>query len=252
MFCRRRVRFGRCGGTGLVTITGFSRVVPEVCRQRSAAGGINDRHCGKLFARGFFHRVQTRAFVDDDFARTNVLKIPGGVFRVGDEFGFPNDPRVVDDHVGRRDVTAKMVAVNKHESRVVGMMGKEDARRSDGRPPDVAAAETPANPGRRPFNARHPDPAIVGIVNPIAIVITSPRPRFIADPIPAAIGPDPITVAVRPPPCHHAGRVPATAVETRVHPGAARRQRGVKIRVGVNLHRGGDFEIRLRERDARI
>ena len=217
----------------------------KIGRQRCAAIRIHHRNGRKFPARVFFHHSQAWTFIDDNFSGTDAPQIPGDVLCVGNEGGPADDGRIVHDYRGGRDAAAEMVIVNKNERRVGWTMGKKRARWRHGCPADVASSVTPANPGGRPFNARHPNPAIDGVINPIAIVIAGPGPRIIADPIPAAIRPHPVTVTVGLPIHDDASRPPAATVGAHHYPAAARRQRRVEIGTGVNLHRRGNFQIRL-------
>lgn len=213
--------------------------------QGCAVIGFDHRDLRKLPAGVSFHHGQARAFVHDDFPGANAVQVPCGVFRVGDKSCPTDDGRVVHDDRGGREATAKMAVIHKDERRVGWTMGKKHTWRRHGRPTDVASAVAPADPGRCPFNARNPDPAAGGIISPITVVITSPGPRFVADPIPAAIRPHPITIAVRPPAHDESARSPAAAVGAYRHPGAAGGQGRIEVRAGVYLHRGGYFQIRL-------
>ncbi len=205
---------------------------------------LDYRNLRKRPAGIFFHHGQTRAFVHDDFPGADSVKVPCGVFRVGDKSCPTDEGRVVHDYRGGREAPAKMVVIHKDERRVGGTMGKKYTLRRHGRPTDVTSAVAPADPGRCPFNARNPDPAVGGVINPITVVITSPGPRFVADPIPAAIRPHPITIAVRSPAHDDTTRSPAAAVGAHLHPGAAGGQGRIEIRAGAYLHRGGNFQIR--------
>src|SRR2546426_12571457 len=85
-------------------------------------------------------------------------------------------------------------------------------RRRQRCPTDVAAAFTPADPGWPPFHARHPNPGISRVIDPAPVVVTRPRPRLVADPIPPAVRPFPMAVAIGPPFNIDAGWTPALPV----------------------------------------
>src|SRR6185295_4036860 len=87
--------------------------------------------------------------------------------------------------------------------------GKRHAAWRQRTPTDIAAAVTPGNPGRAPFEAGNPDPPMRRMMMPIAIMITGPCPRLLAHPVPSEIGPDPITITIRPPLHSHASGTPA-------------------------------------------
>src|SRR5206468_2310961 len=79
-------------------------------------------------------------------------------------------------------------------------------------PAAVAAADAPGHPRGRPFDARHPNPSIVRLINPRPIMVTSPGPRLVADPVPPAIRPDPVPVSIRPPFHGNAGWTPTASI----------------------------------------
>src|SRR6476646_10716818 len=64
----------------------------------------------------------------------------------------------------------------------------------DGRPADIVVAIAPQHPRRRPGIARHPEPAVVLIVAPAAVVIDRPGEGLVGIPVPAVlvgVGPTP-------------------------------------------------------------
>ena len=80
------------------------------------------------------------------------------------------------------------------------------------RPADGVVAITPVDPGRRPFVARHPEPAEAAVEGPAAVVIGHPAPiRFlvVGNPVPAPlVGKDPVADFVGTPVARQAGRHP--------------------------------------------
>ncbi len=117
------------------------------------------------------------------------------------------------------------------------------ARRA-GRPADIIPTATPNDPGRRPFDARHPDPARGWIIHPRSIVVAGPRPGFIALPIPTAVRPNPAAFAIRPPTGLDSPGPEAVPVAANVNPGSIRSQRAVKIGWSVDLNRRRHFQLR--------
>src|SRR5262249_52893335 len=103
----------------------------------------------------------------------------------------------------------------------------------------------PDHPGGRPFNARHPAPALRRVIKPRAIMITGPRPRFIALPVPTAVCPNPVSLAVWTPPGIDGGRAKAPSIAADINPGAVRAQRPVKVRRRIDLNGRGNFKFRF-------
>jgi len=66
-------------------------------------------------------------------------------------------------------------------------------------PTDVVTTLAPGNPRRRPFIARHPDPADIAQARPTSVVIRRPTERLFRDPSPAGVGVNPMAVGVRTP-----------------------------------------------------
>src|SRR5437899_9408783 len=100
--------------------------------------------------------------------------------------------------------------------------------RRKGRPTAITAAHAPGDPRRGPLDAWDPDPSKGRVIDPPAIVIASPRPRLIARPVPAAIGPDPMPVTVRPPRHGQVRWTPTASVVTHFDPRAVRSKRFIK------------------------
>ena len=123
---------------------------------------------------------------------------------------------------------AHAAAAHEHPRRVVdGVVAAPVAARRHRRPADVAAASAPADPGRRPRRARHPDPAEAGVVEPAAVVPGRPAERVVVDPRPAPLGVLPVAVRVRPEARADdgGGRHEHQSVAGVVDPAAVRRQR---------------------------
>src|SRR6185436_17147398 len=80
-------------------------------------------------------------------------------------------------------------------------------------PTHVSATRTPDHPGWRPRRAGNPDPAIVRIEGPAAVVEGRPPPFVVRIPVPAIlVGPDPMSMRVRPPAPLDRGRIPYPTV----------------------------------------
>ena len=156
--------------------------------------------------------------------------------------GSIDDGRVIDNHVVTANRSMKTVHIDEHEQ----WRGDDHASRAARRPADVIRAGAPDHPGRRPFNSRDPHPADARVVDPASVMITSPGPRFIADPVPADIRPFPMSMAVRSPIRSDAGRAPASSVRADFNPGPHRGQRLVKIRSRANLQAHGNVHVRSR------
>lgn len=182
------------------------------CR-RNTPGDILNRRRWNFFADSFLHHAHTRAFVDHDF-----LPDPADgsirAFDLGDFLGLTDDCGVVDHHTGRMNPLMKTLHGNKVKKQ--GRDNNTSGRTR--RPTNEPTADAPVNPRRRPFDVRHPEPAHGRVMDPAAIMITGPRPRFVTFPIPAAIRPDPATITVRSPASSNAGRPPATTVTLDLRP----------------------------------
>jgi len=132
---------------------------------------------------------------------------------------------VVEDQLSRCQSVVEVMDIHKYE----GGVGHGNAARSAGRPADIIRGLAPNDPCGCPFGSRQPYPAITRIINPLAIMKTSPTPRFIAGPVPAGIRPFPVPEGVRAPIRPHVRRPPTSAVGANVDPGSVRGQRRVKI-----------------------
>ena len=153
-----------------------------------------------------------------------------------------NDSRAIEDRgvvYNEHTWTDWVVEVVNVDKKKYG--GRRDiSGRTTGSPANVIRAFAPNDPGGRPFGCGHPDPTIGGITNPGAVVVTGPGPRFVADPIPTAIGPFPIASAIGPPANSNVKRMPAATVRHDRFPVAVRGERGIEIRWGTDLEAGGE------------
>ena len=70
---------------------------------------------------------------------------------------------------------------------------REEGIRRKRRPADKRVIKSPFYPGRSPLVVREPDPAIVVVIEPAAVVEDNKAKRFIRIPIPAKVSPDPST-----------------------------------------------------------
>jgi len=120
-----------------------------------------------------------------------------------------------------------------HEAPVRRVIIHIDVIRRLGCPSDVLIAVTPIDPGRAPYVTRNPEPAVVGVAVPPAVVIGDPAPiglLIISDPIPAiVIRIDPVTDRVRTPIARPAGRHPHIAEPSVVMPGSVRFERDAEV-----------------------
>lgn len=123
------------------------------------------------------------------------------------------------------EMIPEMVHITENEERW-RQHGKAGAAR---RPTNVVVTIAPSHPCRSPIRSRNPYPADARFVVPGAIMVTGPRPRFIALPIPTGVRPFPRANRVRLPIGCHLGGTPATAVGSHVHPGAIRTEWLIKI-----------------------
>src|SRR6202521_6136529 len=97
------------------------------------------------------------------------------------------------------------------------------------RPTDVAAAIAPGNPGRTPFVARDPLPAVVGVIGPAAIVIGGPTEGLVGHPGPAVVGHHPAAGHVGAPAGADPERQPDPAVGAALDPVAVGRELVVEV-----------------------
>ena len=108
----------------------------------------------------------------------------------------------------------------------------------------------PADPGWPPDAVGHPDPAVMFVAEPAAIVERRPAPGIVGNPIPSGIRPDPMTgVAIRPPVMvqDDNSRLPAPTVTGQVHPGAI----GGKVFIEIGHFRRRSADIDRGGRDDR-
>ena len=118
----------------------------------------------------------------------------------------------------------KMPAENKGPGAVVRPVGHADAApvcaipgpangRRQRRPTQIVAMGDPNHPGRGPNPAGQPDPAVIGIPIPTAIVKRRPAPFVSRCPIPAIfLGPDPSSAGIGPPVRVHIRGTPDPAI----------------------------------------
>lgn len=146
------------------------------------------------------HFVVIRTLVDDSCV---------AVSDVGDVGGLVDDGQVAFawHHRGFDSLRAKFVHWDKRilvGADVVVIVGPgmnagapiETRFRRKWRPTDVIVAFAPGNPRRRPFVARHPDPANIAQAGPASVMIRGPTKRLVRNPGPADIGVNPPAVGV--------------------------------------------------------
>jgi len=63
-------------------------------------------------------------------------------------------------------------------------------------PTDVVTTLAPGNPRRRPFIARHPNPADIAQARPTSVVVGCPTERLFRDPSPAGVGVNPVAIGI--------------------------------------------------------
>lgn len=68
--------------------------------------------------------------------------------------------------------------------------------RRQGGPTDVVITLAPGNPRRRPFIARHPNPADITQARPTSVVIRRPTEWLFRDPSPAGVGVNPVAISI--------------------------------------------------------
>ena len=175
------------------------------------------------------------------------------VHRAVDQAGFAQDDHAA---VPRHEVGAHARLgdiAQRHEHPVVRLLvvSVHQVVRRQRRPADIVAAIAPIDPGRRPFVARHPEPAEAAVHGPAAVVIDHPAPIVLArfgDPVPApVVGKDPAAVFIGPPIRRHPVRHPDLAVTWVADPMAVGIERcrhvfgrlrdGRRERSGHNRHR---------------
>jgi hypothetical protein len=66
-------------------------------------------------------------------------------------------------------------------------------------PADIILARSPRDPGRRPFIARHPDPANATQPQPATVVVSRPPKRLLGNPRPAGVAINPAAFGIGPP-----------------------------------------------------
>jgi hypothetical protein len=111
------------------------------------------------------------------------------------------------------------------------------------RPADVILARSPRNPGRRPFIARHPDPADATQPQPATVVVSRPPERLLGNPGPTGVAINPAAFGVRPPiALFRFARLPDVTVIGRVAPLAV----GIELFVKHSVSsRGSLFRTRF-------
>jgi hypothetical protein len=97
-------------------------------------------------------------------------------------------------------------------------------------PSVVVIAIPPANPGRAPFFAGHPNPSIIVVMCPAAVVEWRPSPGIVRHPGPAIIGIYPVTVGIIGPEVLSCVRYPHLAIVLIVNPLAIGTQGIIKSR----------------------
>lgn len=97
-----------------------------------------------------------------------------------------------------------------------GVLGGRRQRR----PADIFIACAPGNPGRPPFFARHPHPAVVRDTGPSSIMVGCPSKILIGNPGPAHVGVGPLAVGIRTPVAVANGDawLPAIAITLHIDP----------------------------------
>jgi len=187
------------------------------------------------------HHRQSRPFVNDHPLRRRASDISRFALYIVNDRGPVEDRGVIDNDGGWPDAIREAGRFDEDKLRRP-KVDRETPRRQRG-PSDIAATDSPGYPGRAPFNSGDPHPGVGGIVSPPAIMVTSPAPRLVAGPIPAAIGPDPLAVTIGPPLQGDSRRTPAVSVTAHLHPGALGGQWRVKIGCRMDRDRGGNFQI---------
>ncbi|MEN3370133.1 MAG: hypothetical protein V7609_2276 [Verrucomicrobiota bacterium] len=124
--------------------------------------------------------------------------------------------------------------------------------RRQGRPADIVFARAPGNPGRRPFVARHPNPADAAESQPASVVISRPAKGLVRNPGPTGIGISPMAIRVRSPARFFGlARLPDVTVVRRFSPGTVRLELLVKRAVGCSRFVPGfGSRFRLLARDS--
>src|ERR1044071_10197339 len=116
------------------------------------------------------------------------------------------------------------------------------------RPTTIVARLAPDYPGRSPNSIWQPNPATTWMQLPSTVVKWGPAPGILRLPKPTGVSVNPVaSITIRAPgPVHYDNtRLPAPAQAVQNHPGAIRREIGVKI---IHLGgRSGDFSGRRRQ-----
>src|SRR5208282_963689 len=185
----------------------FGQGPPGLARGAAVEGGARWR-LGQFAGADLLDFVHARAVVDGHIVDAG---------DPGDVDGLVDDDGVVDNDVAAMNGLGEVTEFDKDEepvwNRTIAIddfapRPKHRAGR-ERRPTTVSAAFAPADPGRAPVGIRHPDPAVIGVVRPATVMVRGPRPRFAADPVPAATRPHPVALAVRVPIGRDISRMPA-------------------------------------------
>lgn len=198
-----------------------------------------NRTRGESLASGALDGVHARApiHIDSLLAAVEINRL---TLEVPDYVSAADDPRVIPDEIMPvMKVMVKIMNVAKHKER----RRQHSASRTARSPADVIIAVAPGDPCRGPIRSRNPDPADTRVIIPRPVMIAGPRPRFVAVPIPAGVGPFPISDGVRLPIHAHLRWMPAAAIGADIYPGAVWLKGRVKIRRSVDLYPRREFHI---------
>ena len=257
---RRGRRGGRLDRRG-ATLHGYRRGAPDLALDAQVLLTHDHRalHAGggAEHARAHLVGVQRHMRAAGDEARRQARIDPEPAtldpHRTVDEAGFAQHDHAA---IPRHKMTAQLRLADiaqRHVHPVVRLLvvGVDQIVRRQRRPADVVAAIAPVDPGRRPFVARHPEPADGAVEGPAAVVIDHPAPVvlvLVGDPVPApVVGEDPVAVLIRLPVGWHAIRHPDLTVRCMADPMAVSLERGGHVfgglrhsrreRTGHNRHR---------------
>src|SRR5204862_1282188 len=114
------------------------------------------------------------------------------------------------------------------------------------RPPYVIRAFAPNHSCRRPFRGRNPDPAIGGVKNPGAIMISCPGPRVVTHPVPPYVCPLPMAFAEWLPLWIDVCRLPDAAIRRKIEPRSVIGQRIVEVCCRTDFNPGRKCDRGLR------
>jgi hypothetical protein len=163
------------------------------------------------------------AAVDDGLARHRVV---GMVTRCADQARVPIQRNRIapDGHVHEMTLGHERVrAIRDREVEVDAPEVETNPRDPSGPrrkrgPSDVVIAVTPRHPRRRPHVTGNPDPSIVGVGSPAAVVERDPAPLLFRHPGPSVVGEHPAAVEIGSPPAPHVTGGPAATVVVDLHP----------------------------------